>query len=1097
MNRPKHSLAVKLRRTVPVLLAAPLTAMALSPAVTLSNYPLFLVPPVKPNLMIILDSSQSMDATMEGMVIDGDDVRTRGNVARTVLRSLLDSYRDSFNWGLTAFEAGGPSLYTTYAYYMGGPATMRFTNDCVGGVSASNGGLRCIPNPEATNPSTHITYEKTGDDPSINDVLYTNNQGPQLYAVGVPASFDSYDVYRRRANATANWTTGDFNSPYFSGSFGATDAGFTPEVASYPRQVFVRRGWGYYDNPSGNGRIRETVQADSNVHFANLKTLLANEDRNTNTEIKNNSVFTPLAGSLRTVKEYFASASTPITSTCQKNFVVLATDGNPTADLNGTKYNLVDTINTETLPGSKIWNYGLAQQDVFTQLTALRTTTVAAKNYDVQTYIVGMGKSVINAGSVAGLNKMADLGGGFGTAFLGDDTAALTAAFKSVVVDIQSKTSAAASIALNSGSLGSDTRLYQAKFDPSDWTGNLVAYPVDANGTVVVAPTWEARDKMKAQNWDTQRKILTYKPSAALGARGVPFRWPAIPATPTATEIDTLQATALQLNSTAVNDGFGSLRLEYLRGDVSRERANCPACADPQFRNRQTPLGDIVNSSPFYVGAPNFGYYDDIEAVAYSSFVATYRTRTPVIYVGANDGMLHAFNAATGAELFAYVPSAVFSELSKLTDRSYSHRYYVDGPPVVGDVFYAGAWHSLLVSGFRAGAKGLFALDVTNPTSFSEANAANIVRWEFQDSDMGYVVGQPLLVKTNNGRWSVVVNGGYGAGNASGHAFLFVIDAETGVLVKKIDTGVGTAASPNGLSAVAAIDTNNDSVADAAYAGDLDGNLWRFNLKAVSPASWGLGNGGLKLFATAGQSITGRPDVTRYRGGAGYLVGFGSGRYLSTADPSVTATQTQYGVRDTECDCTVALSSLVQQSVVDTVAVGARKYRRTTHRVGLASDAALAGDTPTVTRASYDSTYKGWFMNLPTAGERSVGTPNFRGGRVIFNTIIPDVTTNVCVAAGSGWLMELDALTGNRFDTETFDTNGDGKVDDTDKVAGNVPSGASVDDGIGTDPTFMGGGATNRKLEFKEQNKSNGVIQTTAEAAVNSGPQRVMWREVK
>ena len=164
--------------------------------------------------------------------------------------------------------------------------------------------------------------------------------------------------------------------------------------------------------------------------------------------------------------------------------------------------------------------------------------------------------------------------------------------------------------------------------------------------------------------------------------------------------------------------------------------------------------------------------------------------------MGANDGMLHAINAITGAEMFAYVPSPVIADLPKLTDLAYTHRYFVDGSPTVGDVFYNSAWHTLLVAGMRAGAKGLFALDVTDPSQFNEANAASIVRWEFQDPDLGYVFGQPLLVKTNNGRWSVVVSGGYNVGNASGHAFLFVIDAETGALVAKIDTGAGTAASP-------------------------------------------------------------------------------------------------------------------------------------------------------------------------------------------------------------------------------------------------------------------------------------------------------------
>jgi type IV pilus assembly protein PilY1 len=377
---------------------------------------------------------------------------------------------------------------------------------------------------------------------------------------------------------------------------------------------------------------------------------------------------------------------------------------------------------------------------------------------------------------------------------------------------------------------------------------------------------------------------------------------------------------------------------------------------------------------------------------------------------------------------------------------------------------------------------------VTNPATFTEGNAASIVRWEFQDPDMGYIVGQPLLVKTNNGKWSVIVNGGYNSGNANGHGFLFVIDAQTGVLTKKIDTGAGTAG--NGLSASAAIDTNGDGVADIVYAGDLDGKLWRFNLTSTTAASWALGNAGVPLFATGGKSITGRPDVTRYSSSGGYMVGFGTGRYLATADNTDSSVQTQFAVRDTNCGCTVPQTDLTRQSVVDTLSASGKLYRRTTHAVNPPTDTLLTGDN-VIVRTSYDTTKKGWYMDLPTAGERSVGIPAFRGGRVIFTTTIPDVSSP-CSYGGSGWLMELDALTGNRRDTPTFDTNGDNYVDGTDIVGGNTPSGVQ-NSSIATDPTIQ----THGKDEDKYQNTSDSTIPRTREYAGPSGPQRVMWREVR
>ena len=1103
MTSTSYGRALCLRHCLLMLLAAPLGASALTP-ITFSNYPLFLAPSIDPNVMIIFDNSQSMDATMIGKVINGDDDTTRGNIARSVLRSTLSNYRSSFNWGLTEFDTnGGPSRKTTYAYYLGNAATLVYTNDCVAGISVSNGGRRCESNPQRANNFDFFTYDKSGDDPAINDVLYTTDQGLQIYGVGDTGTFDSFWTYRLR-DATTGWARGNFSSDFFYGAFGATDAGFTPETANHPRLIFKRRGWGYSDGITGRGRLREPSQTDSAAHFGRLMNLLSKEiDDNASTEIKNNAIYTPLAGSLRTVREYFnnTTGQTPITPrSCQKNFVMLATDGNPTGKLDGTLYTTAQRTNVDNpLKSNTNWTFGQAQQDVFSELTALRTTTVSGETFDIQTYVIGMGDSVANASSKAALDKMALLGGGAPAAFLGNDEAKLATAFQAIVSNIQGKSSAAASVALNSGSTNPGSALYQAKFDSRDWSGDLLAFPVLAGGDLSVVPSWSAKDTIKAQNWDTGRNILTYKPSAAIGQRGIPFRWPVNRAAPTATEMDTTQSAALNLNAAAANDGFGLERHRYLRGDYSRETRNCGACV-LQFRNRgMTPLGDIVNSSPYYVGAPSFGYYDDFESVAYSSFVTLRANRPAVIYAGANDGMLHAIKADTGAELFAYVPSAVYPALSQLTDVNYDHRYYVDGSPTVGDVFYAGAWHSLLVAGMRTGAKGLYALDVTNPGNFSEANAASIVRWEFTDPDMGYVFGQPLLVKTNNGRWSVVVSGGYNSGNASGHAFLFVIDAETGALIRKIDTGAGTAASPNGLSPAAAIDTNGDGIADYVYAGDLNGNLWKFKLSDAAPASWVVGNATLPLFKAAGLSIsiTGRPDVTKFPlPGGGHLVVFGTGRYMGTGDNTDTSAQTEYGVRDNDLGATVTLAQLQEQTIQTLLATGlnGRPYRLTTHAVGPAKDAAVTGDSA-ISRADYIGTKKGWYMKLPSAGERSIGNARFRGGRVIFTTIIPNVS-NPCEYGGKSWLMELDAITGNRFDSPTFDTNGDTDITADDLIAGVNTSGESLD-GIASDAAISGTSKGTTPVEDKYSNTSDGKINRIRETAGKAGQGRVMWREVR
>lgn len=1099
-----------------ILLFVPALAIA-APVFSIANYPLFLAPAIRPNVMIILDNSESMDALMSGMMISGDDPSTRGNIARAVLREIIQNYRGSFNWGLTTFETTGDTLYATHSYYLGDATTMVYTNDCVAGISVSTGGLRCVANPDASvNGFSYITYKQSSDDANVNDVLYSHSTARVMYGVG--SSGTSYFVRGGPRLSGTSWTLGSFpvSGPFGPSaiSFSPTDAGHLPQVSAMPRQIWMPRGWGYAAPITGGGNIVETVQSDSSAHFNKIISLISNETKISTGEIKNSAYYTPLTGSVQTVAKYFNNTavgkSSPIIQACQRNFVVLATDGNPTGKTIGDQYDPSQWINVETPPGSGMWAYGQAQKDLFVQLSALRTTSFMGKIYDIQTYVVGMGETVANPSSIAALNQMALLGGGYPTAFLGSDAAALRNSFQSIVGDIQAKTSAASSVALNGGSWNSGSALYQAKFSSSDWSGDLVAFPVESDGSVSLIPTWESASRIKAQNWNTQRNVLTYKSSAALGAHGIPFRWPVNPGSPTARELDPTQTNNLNQNMAGSVDGFGSSRLSYLRGDISHEVRSCSAqpCITPQFRNRNvSPLGDIVNSSPYYVGATNFGYYDDFEPAPYGSFVAINRTRMKIIYFGANDGMLHAINAESGDEVFAYVPSMVYPTLNQLTDLNYSHRFYVDGSPTVGDVFYSGAWHSLLVAGMRSGAKGVYALDVTSPSEFSESNAADIVRWEFSDPDMGYVFGQPLVVKTNNGRWSVIVSGGYNAGNVSGHAFLFVIDAETGALVAKIDTSAGTPISPNGLSSAAAIDANGDGIADWVYAGDLNGNLWKFDLSSASSAAWGVGNGGsLPLFvAPSGQSITARPDVTKFPSG-GYLIGFGTGRYLAATDIPDLTIMSEYGIRDTLVSGTVALTDLQEQEVVATgIGADGNSYRLSTHAVGPPTDLPVIGDNG-ITQASFFNTKKGWYINLPDSGERVVADAKIRGGRIVFTSLTPDVS-DPCAFGGSGWVMEFDATTGNRLDTATFDTNGDNTL---------ISAGAGTDylsfsgegsslrnasgrriGAIPATPGFMGNRNGTTSLEDKYLNTSEGNVVRLRETAGKGGEARVMWREVR
>lgn len=1090
-----------------------------APPFDIATYPLTLSTSVKPNLMVIFDNSQSMDATMGGKVISGDDPSTRSNIARTVLRTIIDSHRNSFNWGLTTFETRANTLFSTQAYFMGNATTMLYTTDCVDGVSASNGGLRCIANPQPAVGLPFITYEKSGDDADVNDVYYT---GDTSKTFGQGLAGNSFRVWPSRIQVT-DWADADFGAPFVAPdvdpsqviTFTPTDAGFLPNGDAFKRAVFVNRGWGYYGAITGNGNIVETVQPDSAPHFNRLQDLLVNETNGPTTEIKNSALFTPLTGSLKTVKNYFAQGESaarlsPVSQTCQHNYVVLATDGNPTGKLDGTQYDPSQWVNTKD--ASNIWTFGQAQQDVFGQIDALRATQLTGPNlsnpalanqtFDIKTYVIGMGDTFANPSSVAALDEMARRGGAYTGAFIGRDSAGLTNAFNTIVGNISDKFGAGAAVALNTGSLTAESKLFQAKFNSTDWTGNLVAFAINADGTVGAPAPTDAATQLKAKNWDTGRNILTYKPSAALNARGIRFRWPANPAAPTASELDTSQTAAINRDAGGTTDGLGAERLAYLRGDAANEVRNClpTPCLTSKFRNRPaTPLGDIVNSAPNFVAAPAFGYANDFEPQPYSAFVTTHRNRTPVVYVGANDGMLHAFNAQTLEEIFAYVPAALYPSLTQLSSPAYTHRYFADGSPTVGDVFYAGAWHTLLVAGMRSGAKGVYALDITDPTNFSEATAGSVVRWEFQDPDLGHVFGQPLLVKTNNGRWSVIISGGYQSGNPSGRALLFILDAETGALVAKLDTFTGTALSPNGLSSPAAIDSSGDGILDVVYAGDLNGNLWKFELLAADPTSWGLGNGGVALFKTpGGQPITGRPDVSRFPPG-GFLVGFGTGRYLATVDHTDTSAQSLYAVVDSGINGTVALSALQQQSIVATATLAGVEFRLSTHAVGAPGDSLIA-DEVKLSRADYLSTKKGWYVDLPTSGERLVTDARFRAGRLIFTSMIPQ-TGSACEFGGSGWLLEFDAITGNRLDSATFNTDADVANLTTSDFVNFALLGAGTSNNVSgrrlSAAPATAGVLAHGKLDLRYVNKADGTIETVIGGLGQSRDGRAMWREVR
>lgn len=655
---------------------------------------------------------------------------------------------------------------------------------------------------------------------------------------------------------------------------------------------------------------------------------------------------------------------------------------------------------------------------------------------------------------------------------------------KAAVKSIAQRTSSAASVALNSGSHSANSRVYQARFNSGEWSGQLLSFPVDTDGNVS-SPEWDASTALASQNYDTGRTILAYNPTTKAG---VSFRW---------NQLNTTQQTQLHTNPSGTNDGQGQARLDYLRGSTVHEGTG------NHYRVRLKRLGDLINSDPFFVGVPSFS---NSLGSGYASFRSTYSSRTPMVYAGGNDGMLHGFDVNNGTEKLAYVPNKVFAKLSKLTNPTYTHVYYVDGSPTIGDAFGdfgtrcpsgSSCWRSVLVSGLRKGGQGIFALDVTDPSTFSESNAAKLVLWEFtdaSDADLGYSFSQPSIVKMANGQWAAVFGNGYnnseadGLASTTGRAVLYIVFLDkgldgawtSGTDFIKLSTGVGSTGTPNGLATPAVVDLDGDDTADLIYAGDLLGNLWRFDVRDASPSNWAAPAlvFTAKNAANNSQPITSRPEVGTHSKGPGVLVYFGTGKYLESSDNTTgVPTQTFYAIWDKlETPPTaITRSNLLQQTVLS----------------------AANGQRVTTDNAADWNTHRGWYLDLPTAEERQVSDSILRNNRIIFTTLIPN--TQICSFGGTSWLMELNAQNGSRLETSPFDLNDDDEFTDADKVTATINgeqkqvavSGLQSTQGILPSPTVLSSGAT----EMKYNSGSAGGIFVTTEDPGQSARGRQAWRQ--
>ena len=720
----------------------------------------------------------------------------------------------------------------------------------------------------------------------------------------------------------------------------------------------------------------------------------------------------------------------------------------------------------------------------------------------------------------------------------------LVNAMQEIFDDIASATGTATAVAFNTQEIESGTLVFRASFNTKTNEGDLVAQQLNADGTIDPTIVWSAAEQLdsKINSSSDSRVIVTYKNNGDATSTGIPFQWAELNTTQQGL-LDTPQPTGVA----ASTNTFGDERLAYLRGQYQNEGSNGN---NGEFRERADvggKLGDIVHSTPVFVGKPQFlnrsgGAYPTTSL--YADFVAAKANRPEVTYVGANDGLLHAFNTSDGSELFAYVPDILMKDLSELTDPNYAHRFYVDLSPAINDVYFtptrgtnAGAlsWNTVLVGGLGAGGKGYYALNVTNPADLdTEAEAKNNVMWEFSEaddggvgnSDLGFTFSQPIITMSNlddgsgNKVWVAIFGNGYNSTSADGDSALYILRLDGGldgvwtpnVDFFKVSTGYGKAESadthtPNGIGGVRAVDINSDGTVDYVYAGDLQGNLYRFDLTSSIATNW---TNAPKLLFTARykagdafprdivQPITTSPVVVEHPDNPGELIVItATGSWMTTDDATNTEIQSIYGIwDDMSNNPTVSMSSTSNQLVeqvftnYSTLEDGYTVRSLTNNAVNWKNTGNAANKV------------KGWYIDLdvPAAGggvveypgERAVRNLQLRGGVLFVNTVIPKDTA-ACSTGVGGFELGFNPITGGSGSDVIFDINADNSFSESDNIGdqagdANIVTGVRFDNGTPSDAAFIG---SRRMTQVGDDVRS---FKTNTGESPNTG--RTSWREI-
>lgn len=1010
--------------------------------------PILIAPAVSPNILILLDNSLSMKNAIAPLAVDASNYPRVGYYDGSAYRYVSDNTPLS---AITSGSAGAECASGWKALYAMDAGTA--------------GARRCfnLPDPVGSGDTWYsrrylsYIYHVFNDGEDLATVL------PNDYRMNVARSVTSDIVSKNRSLRYGLFT---FNPPV-SGDLG----------------------------PGGSLRLpvkdlSETLTPDGSV-------LTSAEQAQTNfegfiSEIGDTdaATFTPLAETYYEMTRYLrglsrfqgeralsasANYQSPIQYRCQRSFGIVVTDGLPTYDISFPATD-PDEDNPAVAGGDNLPDWdgdnesdGMYLDDIakFAYDVDLRDTTaldLAGKSFNetgfakqnMQTYTIGF---AINNDM---LEDAAEYGRG--EYYTANDSGQLKDSLTQAINSITAQAGSGGAGASSSATLTADTVYYKTLYDPADWSGTVEAYSLDP-----------ASGRTSTLLWSTDNTLPAGLSSASYQSYNTAT---GKPVTLEFTGLSAAQQTAL--NSSVSSPLTGADLIAWAKG-----------APIPSLRKRSALLGDIVNSSLERVAPGTQTVSAIVGDTAYDSYLKFKGAElAPSLVVNANDGFFHVLDATNGAHRYGYMPSSVMPFLNIVATPDYTeggfHRFLVDGQVSISDAKLGSIWSTVAVSGMGAGGKSMFAVrlfqqsgkDPNTPEALWEISPPAINTPADDWNDLGYTYSRAAIARTKDNQWVAVFGNGYGS--YAGKAALYVVDLQTGALVRKIVVDENTVGTPgeqaqgNGLSSPQIV-VNAQHQILKIYAGDLRGNLWSFDTSSSRPGDWSAN----KLFAAGpSQPITTFPLVTEHPQG-GHLVSVGTGQLAEAPDKLSTAQQAFYSIWDSPTRSgVIPLASLQLQSITEEFAVAGQGYFRTSsHPVDW-------------------NTQKGWYLPLiydgVAEGERVIFPAQTTEGRVVFVTAKVD-STDPCVSSGSGRLVELDLLTGGMLSYTVLDTNRDGVINDADSLV----SGTDINEGLPGMPVIIDQGAE-KPTQTKALLLSTGQTLFLDERARGAGfSRRIMWRQLQ